>query len=499
MNDILPFNAAAWTLISLYLFSLIAIGWVSYRARRENTLNDFYLAGSGFGLVILFLTLYATQYSGNTLFGYTGKTYRIGYAWVMSVHFMTAIIVCYLLYAPRLYQLARERSYITPVDYLNDRFSSNLLNLLVTLVMIVVLSNYLLAQLMAMGRAAQGFASIRPDDAYQYGVILLTLIMVVYGTLGGMRAVAWTDAIQGVVLIAGFVVLVILLKNQYGPLSLATQKILQSNDPSILMKASPPDANRSREWLSYILLIGLGGALYPQAIQRVYAARSARVLRQSLAIMAFIPLTTALLAMITGIYAIAYISGLEGAESDQVLTKILSEVQQGSVFGYWLVVILFSAILAAMMSTADSALLSISSMLSKDIYGRFINQHASDAQLTLIGKLFSWILIIVLVWLAIYLKDKASLIILLDRKFDLLVQLVPAFMLGIYWQGLSKGPVIAGLAAGIVIAILLAFGNFNFVVDGKIAGFHPGLYALVINIAIAVTGSYGIKKMSNHH
>ncbi|NIN34277.1 MAG: hypothetical protein GTO60_03895, partial [Gammaproteobacteria bacterium] len=55
--------------------------------------------------------------------------------------------------------------------------------------MIVVLSNYLLAQLMAMGRATQGFAAIRPDDAYQYGVILLTLIMVVYGTLGGMRAV----------------------------------------------------------------------------------------------------------------------------------------------------------------------------------------------------------------------------------------------------------------------------------------------------------------------
>ncbi|NIN34276.1 MAG: hypothetical protein GTO60_03890, partial [Gammaproteobacteria bacterium] len=71
MNNILPFDPAAWTFIGLYLFSLIAIGWAGYRARRENTLNDFYLAGSGFGLVVLFLTLYATQYSGNTLFGYT--------------------------------------------------------------------------------------------------------------------------------------------------------------------------------------------------------------------------------------------------------------------------------------------------------------------------------------------------------------------------------------------------------------------------------------------
>ncbi len=66
MNELLPFHAGAWIFIGLYLGSLIGIGWLGYRARRENTLADFYLAGSSFGFVILFLTLYATQYSGNT-------------------------------------------------------------------------------------------------------------------------------------------------------------------------------------------------------------------------------------------------------------------------------------------------------------------------------------------------------------------------------------------------------------------------------------------------
>ena len=89
--------------------------------------------------------------------------------------------------------------------------------------------------------------------------------------------------------------------------------------------------------------------------------------------MAFAPLFTALIAVIVGIYALAYVPGLEGNSSDQALTRILSIIQQNSILGYWLTIILYAAILAAMMSTADSALLSISSMLSKDIYNRFFD------------------------------------------------------------------------------------------------------------------------------
>lgn len=485
------FDQSAWLFIGIYLGSLILVGFVGYRARQENTLKDFYLAGNGFGLVVIFLTLYATQYSGNTLFGYSGKAYRIGFAWIMCIHFMTAIVACFLIYAPRLYARARKYNYITPTDYLQHRFNSNWLNVLATLILIVVLSNYLLAQLMAMGRAMQGLSSADPDAAYRQGVILLTLIMVVYGTLGGIRAVAWTDVIQGLVLMVGFSLLLFMLYKQFGSISLATATIQQSPEA---VKVNVPDANRLREWLSYIIIIGLGSVLYPQAIQRIYAARSEKVLRQGLALMAFAPLFTSLIAVVTGIYAIAYIPGLVGTETDQVLGIILSMVQQNSILGHWLVVILYAAILAAMMSTADSALLSISSMLSKDIYGRFVDSNASEARLTLLGKMFSWCLIIFLVWLAIYLSDKASLIKLLDRKFDVLIQLVPAFMLSIHWRGMQSLPTFAGLVFGLIFSLCLAFGGFDMVQNGKVYGFHPGLIGLLFNLAIAVFGSLWINK-----
>ena len=489
MADLLPFGPGAWFFIGTYIASLLFFGWFGYRARRENTLRDFYIAGSGFGFFVLLLTLYATQYSGNTLFGFTGKTYRIGYAWLVSVHFMIAIVVFYLVYAPRLHRLSKERGYVTPVDYLRDRFDSNAINIIASVVMILALSNFLLAQLMAMGRAIQGLAGTNGNAAYYLGVVVLGLIMVIYGTLGGMRAVAWSDVIQGGILMSGFLVLLFMLIEQFGPLHAASDRILASGDVRLINKLQLPKPAMLREWLSYILIVGMGAALYPQAIQRIYASSSERVLRKSLAVMAFLPFLTALIALVAGIYTIAYVPGLSGPDSDQSLARLLRLVQEGSALGYWLVVVLFAAIISAIMSTADSALLSISSMFTKDLYANLINRNATEAQLTRLGKICSWCVLAVLIVFALALKEKTSLVQLLDRKFDILIQLVPAFMLGIRWSRLRTGPVLAGLVAGLVIALVLDFSPFPFVVAGKIWGFHPGLYALIVNLVIAVSAS----------
>ena len=491
MSNLLPFGVGAWVFLSCYLSSLLLLGWLGRKARKEDSLKDFYLAGRGFGFVVLFLTLYATQYSGNTIFGVAGASYRLGFAWIISAHYMLAIIVFYRAFALPLRAVARQRSYVTPVDYLRDRFDSQTLSTIASIVMIVALNNYLLAQLMTMGRALQGLAGPAGDIAYNYGVVGLALIMLIYGTLGGIRAIAWTDVIQGAVLFIGFLILLVLIVNQFGPLSAATESILASSNAA---KVQRPDSAMLQEWLSYILIIGIGGALYPQAIQRIYSARSARTLTRSFAAMAFMPFVSVLIAIIAGIYALAYLPGLEGAATDQVLASILRLIQEQSFFGYALVVVVFSAVLAALMSTADSAMLSISSMFTKDIYAVHFRRDAPESVLTGIGKRCSWVVVGVLALLAILLKEQTSLIALIDRKFDVLVQLAPAFMLGIHWAGLRTGPVLIGLVLGLTVSLALAFGPFAFVVDGKVLGFHPGLYGLVANISVAVPGSFWVSR-----
>ena len=476
----IPLGPLELGFIAIYLLSLIGIGYWGMRARNENSLKDFYLAGSGVGFTVLVLTLYATQYSGNTLFAFTGKTFRIGYPWLMSVHFMTSIIVVYLVFAPRLHSLAKRENFITPSDFLEYRFAHRPYTVLASITMVLAIGNYLLAQLTSMGLLLQGITEFDERTAFIAGVILLAVIMLVYETLGGFRAVAWTDMIQGGILMVGFVVLLFVVLDHFGGLG-TSYELLKSSKPE---KVSVPNSIMTRQWFSYIFVVGLGGALYPQAIQRIYAARSQKVLRNGVATMAFLPLTASLVAVLVGITALASpeLSELSSEDSDRVFSEVCRIIMGKSVLHRWLVVLLLAAVLAALMSTADSVLLSVSSMLTKDIYHRQINKNASQAQLTLIGKSISLIVVVVMASVAIYLQsleNKPTLVKLMNMKFDILMQLAPGFILSMYWQGMKTNAPFWGLVGGLIcVFALYPVGTLtNW-------GVHTGIFGLVINLTI---------------
>ncbi|MBT3921742.1 MAG: sodium:solute symporter family protein [Nitrospina sp.] len=480
----LPFGPGALVVVSIYVLSLLGIGAYAYSQRRENSLHDFFLAGRTMGFTVLVLTLYATQYSGNTLLGFSGATYRQGLSFLVCVHFMTAIVVCYLLFAPRLYRLSRENNFLTPGDFIFHRYQSRLLRILVTLIMVYALCNFTLAQMRTLGTAFAGISQGRVP--MWVGVVGLALVMLVYESLGGMRSVAWTDSIQGAMLLVGFSLLMVLAFTQFGSIPDALSKL--ASQPETMHKVQAPSAEGGRNWFSFIVLVGLGAAIYPQAIQRVYAARNARVLKRSLALMAFLPLTTALVSVMIGLLMAANRpelggAGLAGAPipSETILTLMCLEIMQASTLGYWLVVFIFSALLAAVMSTADSALLSISSMVTHDLYAKTFRPDANQAHLTRVGKTVTWVILMPIVWAA--LVYEGNLIQLLKLKFELLIQCVPAIYLGVHSRTLSARSVITGLVAGLLVTLILITLDM-----GRVSGIHAGIIGLVVNLVICCIG-----------
>lgn len=200
--------------LALYLLSLILIGFAGKFASKEESLQDFYLGGRGFGITVLFLTMYATQYSGNSLIGFAGSAYRNGWFFLVGVVFMIAIVGGYLLYAPKLYPLSKKHGFITVGDFIEFRYSSRLLTSIIVAVSILALSNYMLTNLKAIGyileHVSGGFFS------FGWGIVFMAVIMVIYETLGGMRSVAWTDAIQGVLLFGGVLIIFGVIMIHYG-------------------------------------------------------------------------------------------------------------------------------------------------------------------------------------------------------------------------------------------------------------------------------------------
>ncbi|MFE3456832.1 sodium:solute symporter [Nocardiopsis aegyptia] len=478
--DQLTFAGAPGVIVlSAYAVMMLAIGfWVS-RGRRgvRDDMQSYYLAGRNLGVLVLFFTLYATQYSGNNIVGYAPSAYRMGFAWWQSVMFMTVIIGGYLLFAPRLHKIARKNRFITPTDWLRHRFGSPAVSLVAALLMLWALGNYLLEQLVAMGHGISGLTG--GTVPYQVAMLAFVFVMLAYSWLGGMRAVAFTDVMQGIALLLGVLVLVgggLYLVG--GGLGDAFGHVVTA-EPD---KAATPPLEGSVSWLSILVLVGIGAAVYPHAIQRVYAAESAATLRRSLARMAWMPLITTALVFMVGIIAIQLYPGLSDAESEQLVGLIANDVAGINPFFYVMMILLFGGVVAAIVSTADSVLLAFSSIISKDIVRQHLAPSASEKTVLLVGKLGGVIALaglLVLAW-----NPPTLLVNIFVLKFELLIQIAPAFIIGLYWKRMASAPVLCGMVVGALISGGMALAGVP-----TLYGVHAGVVGLAVNTVVAVLGS----------
>jgi solute:Na+ symporter, SSS family len=461
-----------------YAAIMLLIGFLAGRAHPNVAANmsNFFLAGKGLGFVALFFTLYATQYSGNTVIGYAPTAYREGFPWVQSVMFMTFIIGVYLLFAPRLYAISKRENFITPVDWIRHRYKSTAVSLIALFLMLWGLGNYLVEQLVAMGQGIGGLTG--GTVPYQVGVVGFVVVMLAYAWMGGMRAVAFTDVMQGIALLVG--VTALLIGGLYligGDLSSTTEYLLQ-NEPE---RVAVPPLEVSAAWLSLVIVVGFGAAVYPHAIQRIYAAQSERTLKRSLGLMALMPPLTTGVVFVVGIIGISLFPGLSESESEQIVGMVANQVAGINLFFYIIMILLFGGVVAAIVSTADSALLSFSSMISRDLYARYINPDAGERRQVQIGKIWEIIVIAVVLWIAW--NPPGTLYAIFVLKFELIAQLAPAFILGLYWSRLSALPVFFGMLAGALVAGVMT------ILDVSLYGIGGGVLGLLLNVGICVAGS----------
>lgn len=478
--DNLAFSGAAGIIVlAFYAVLMLTIGYFAGRRKkgRQHKLRDHYLAGGNLGVIVLFFTLYATQYSGNTVIGYAPNAYRLGFPWWQSVTFFSVIIAGYMLFAPRLYVLAKRHSFVTPTDWINHRFALTPLTILATLLMLWALGNYLLEQLIAMGHAISGLTG--DTVPYQLAVTVFVCVMLAYSWTGGMRAVALTDVMQGIALLLGVGTLLVGALVLAGGSPFDVARSLVDNHPESM--AVPPLTD-SINWISMIVMVGIGISLYPHAIQRIYSARSERALKRSLLPMVWMPLITAGAVFCVGMIGIELFGDLSASDTEELVGMIANRVAGLNPFFYLMMILLFGGIVAAIVSTGDSALLSFSSIVSKNIYGRFVGSDADEHRQVRVGKIAGVLTVFGLLLLAW--NPPGTLVDIFTLKIELLIQLAPSFVLGLYWKRLSAWPVFWGMLAGVVLA-----GGMTLAGVESITGLHGGNLGLALNLIICVVGT----------
>jgi len=475
-------NQLVLTSLGIYLGILIVIGFIANRKRKSESTKDFYLADKGFGTLVLLLTMYATQYSGNSLLGITGQVFRGGMIMIVGVGVLTSFVIFALSYAPQLYRLSRKIDFITPGDYLDYRYQSPRLSLFINGIIIVVALSFLLGQLIAMGRISESLTN--GEIPYWAGVVFLAIIVVIYESLGGMLAVAWTDVAQGLMLLIGLTGLLFIAIPNTDALANATLWIME-NQPQ---KVEMPTLQFILFGLSTIFVMGVGASVYPQTIQRIYAARNTKVIKRAFSIMVFMPIFTIFILFLLGVMSIPQFADLTGAKADAILPMYMTTLAENSQTAYYLMIVVIVGILAALMSTADSILLSMSSILAIDIFGKTNKKHLDDTELTRLGKRISVILMFVLVIFAMI----PDLVIyrILETKFTLASQTGPAFILGLTYPNLQANTVIKGMIIGFVITAVLTIAIFVFLPAkaASMATIVAAAIGLIFNFLICYLG-----------
>ena len=519
MTDTGALGAVGYYVLGGYLLLLLAFGVQGYRRRQGDSEEDYYLAGRSQGWVVSSLTIMATFFSSFALLGAPGMVYRDGVVFALfSLNVPVAGVAIYLLGA-RIRRAGRAHGYVTQADMIAAHYDSPVsLRLLVALVGLLYTVPYVVMQIQAGGILSQQLFPGR--DAFETGACLLALITMVYITIGGMRSVAWTDVVQGGLLVGGMLLAgtaVVVVLGGPGPFFGAVAEL-----PPRSLSAPGTTGRWTPEVLfTASLFASLGSMVQPAQWMRFYAARSTAVLRRSALIFAAV-LTLCfffgvmlvglggqvLYPLVDGAGAYAHDAhgrvlphpsvGAAAGDFDQILVVVLKShlPELLGPFGAVLVALVLVAIMAAAMSTADSNLHALSALVTHDVYDQFVRPQASQRERTWVGRALIGVVTALALFLVLLGRRSESnplgmIVILGLLAIAFSTQLLPMTIDMLYLRRGTRQGAAAGLVAGLVTILALSpflpmlAGDALQDVLGAMRGMiDTGAWGLLANVAV---------------
>jgi sodium/proline symporter len=365
------------------VYLAILVGLALWSRGETHTMSGYFIAGKKLPPWVVAFSTNATGESGWLLLGLTGMGYAAGAQalWVVAGE-VVGIALAWMLLSRRLKRLSDETGSITLPDVLAARFDdrAHVLRKLSVLIILVMVGAYIAAQMVATGKAFAGFTELD----YSAGVLVGATVIILYTLVGGYKAVAWTDLIQGVLMLLGLTILPIVAIDAAGGWD-AVRSNLLGQDPGLLSPWGPEGKSTAAlVGVVSFLAIGLPFMGVPQLMVRFMSARSEKSLRPAMAISVLVILLFDLGAVLTGMAGRALFPGLEDPETilPLVSTSLLHPVLGG---------VMMVIVLAAIMSTVDSLLILASSAVVRDYWQKIRGSSLSDRALAHRGKLITLI------------------------------------------------------------------------------------------------------------
>ncbi len=536
-----------WLFVFVAIYWAYCIFWGIKSAMTAKTASDYFIAGRRLSLWVFVLAATATSFSGWTFMGHPGLVYRDGFQYAYASFYTITIPFTGVLFLKRQWMLGKRFGYVTPGEMLSDYFRGDAIRILVVLVALLFSIPYLGVQL-----GASGFLfSVLTDGmlAKDVGMWILSLVVLIYVASGGLRAVAYVDTVQCILLALGIIITGIIALNLAGGWGALNEGFAQLA-ASDVGKWGTTQGYGGGDYNAYFAIpgviqwtAGLGketpvGGLWtgimcltymfalmgiqsapaftmwsfgnqspkPFAPQQVWASSFCIGL-----ILFFFTAFQGMGAHLLGANPAVTEAGL--AISNVLDGEAISKKPDSIVPYYfnqiadtmpWLVGILAVCALAAMQSTGAAYMSTAGAMLTRDLYKRYLNPTASHATQKLFGRLGVAFIVFSALLVATFSADALVLLGGLAVAFGF--QMWPSLAAVCWFPWITRQGATLGLAAGLIgviftenlggqiagiVGIELAWGRWPWTI-------HSAGWGMLLNLAVCLPVSAMTQNDSDH-
>ena len=445
-----------FTGVAIYLVLMLGIG--VYAAKKADSPENFIVAGRRMPIWIMSATIVATWFGGGTMMGAAGASYERGLLGVIADPFGGAL--CLFIVGFFFVRIFRRLRLLTLVDFLQNRYGTTAATIAA---MGTISSNigWTGALLVAFGFVFETLTNV----PIEMGIMGGAAVVFLYTMAGGMWAVALTDFVQMIVIAVGLVLLLIVVLVDVGGWGNIAPHL-----PDDTFRMIPADHTPSI-WLNYIrawLIFGLADVTAQTLLQRAFSAKDEQTAQNSFYLAGFGHLSLGMIPVTLGIIASVTMPGLTDPETvvPQMAIEHLHPVA---------IAVFVGALLAAIMSSADSSLLAASSVFSTNILPLFKPQASDRLRLV-------WTRAAIPIFgsISIYVALKVQVVynLILDANSVILVCVTVPFIVGVWWKRANRTGALASMAVGFATWFLaiLYFPDL----PGDLLGLLLGLVTILV-------------------
>lgn len=495
-----------YVILALYAVSMVFIAM--YTRNRSKSVDDFLHAGKKGINGWMSAFAYGTTYFSAVVFvGYAGKfgaSFGLASVWIGVANAIVGSLFAWLVLAKRTKNMTARLSSKTMPDFFEKRYESEWLKIVSAIIVFVFLIPY----------SASVYSGLSSLFEFVFGIegwivmIALAVLTAVYLFFGGYFATALSDFIQGIIMLVGVTVMVILFMNNENvnwDLGKLTSDV---NKTWFTFESTNTGFYGSTVTLiSLVFLTSFGVWALPQTIHKYYAVRDKKAILQGTVVS-----TVFALIIGFGAYFVGALSGLfpaellAGVKADNIIPVLLKEVIPKGVIG-----IIAVLILSASMSTLSSVSLASASVVAVDLYKGKVDKNASDKRVNIVMKSLCVVFILISVVLAILNEEFgfSAMAYMMGVSWGTLAGcFIGPFVLGVVWKRVTKSAAWASILSGLVLTLVLIFvlGYNHPACDGSFgSAFANGIncsptigsICMVFSIIITVAVSLFTKKPSD--